>query len=155
MVDPQDWWPKIMVNYVHFMNPNGFGIQCRYLRIWRGRGGAGAGMQRFAPLNSCLIDAIWIKPGLFTLPCQQKYGRKISWPILMMLAEMCPWTHGFENFGFGGERMFGPTRRCILGIWERVDGNKGSATLWAWLEIHWSFLPWDWSMWIQKTKKRP
>jgi catalase-peroxidase len=135
MTDSQEWWPADFGHYGGLFIRMAWHLAGTY-RIGDGRGGAGAGQQRFAPLNSWPDNVNLDKARRLLWPIKQKYGRKISWADLMILTgNVSLESMGFKTFGYGGGReevwesdediYWGPEGKWLAD--ERYSGDRDLA----------------------------
>jgi catalase-peroxidase len=135
MTDSQEWWPADFGHYGGLFIRMAWHLAGTY-RIGDGRGGAGAGQQRFAPVNSWPDNVNLDKARRLLWPIKQKYGRKISWADLMILTgNVALESMGFKTFGYGGGRAevwegdediyWGPEGKWLAD--ERYSGDRDLA----------------------------
>ena len=133
MTDSQEWWPADFGHYGGLFIRMAWHLAGTY-RVGDGRGGAGAGQQRFAPVNSWPDNVNLDKARRLLWPIKQKYGRKISWADLMILAgNVALESMGFKTFGFGGgreevwepdESIYWGAEGKMLGTDKRYSGER-------------------------------
>ena len=125
MTDSQDWWPADFGHYGGLFIRMAWHLAGTY-RVGDGRGGGGAGQQRFAPVNSWPDNVNLDKARRLLWPIKQKYGRKISWADLMVLAgNVALESMGFKTFGYGGgrEEAWEPDESIYWGLEGKMLGT--------------------------------
>ena len=157
MTDSQEWWPA---DYGHY---GGLFIRMAWhsagtYRMGDGRGGGGTGNQRFAPLNSWPDNVSLDKARRLLWPIKQKYGKKISWADLMILAGNCALeSMGFKTFGFAGGRVdiwepeAAPLEQQGLGWQSSFGTGKGGDAITSGIEGAWKPNPTKWDMGYLKS----
>ena len=154
MTDSQDWWPADFGHYGPLFIRMAWHSAGTY-RIGDGRGGAGTGQQRFAPLNSWPDNANLDKARRLLWPIKQKYGDKISWADLMILAgNVALESMGFKTFGFGGGRadVWEPDEDVYWGAEGQLARRRALHRATATSKIRWPPCRWASSMSIRKAR---
>ena len=127
LTDSKDWWPADFGSYAGLFRSGWRGTAAGTYRLGDGRGGAGAGQQRFAPLNSWPDNVSLDKSRRLLWPVKKKYGQKLSWADLIVLAgNVALETGGFKTFGFGGGRVdvYEPDADVYWGSGDRVARHR-------------------------------